>query len=226
MAAAGPAELERLAAACRALIDHYPTRNWWPARSRFEVMVGAVLVQNTRWLNAARAIEALRAAALLQPAAMAEASAETLARWIRPAGCQRIKARRLLALAIGIQQSGGLRALAQLEDQALRARLLRWHGIGEETADAILLYGFKRPAFLSDGYARRWLSRMGIFEAGAGPRAYGRCRQFMAQELVLDVSDAQALHAAVVLHGQQHCGARPRCEGCCVANYCLNKTIA
>lgn len=220
--AGAAADAERLAHASRVLLDHYPTDNWWPSRSRFEVMVGAVLVQNTRWANVHRAIAALRAEGLLQPAALAAASVARLGDVIRPAGCQTVKAVRLAHLATGVTQAGGMRRLARHSTHALRGLLRSWHGIGEETADAILLYGFCRPVFIADNYARRWLARMGLFEAGAGASAYARCRRYVEARLQWSPADYQALHAAVVLHGQQHCAKRARCEGCCNASQCLH----
>lgn len=185
-------------------------------------MVGAVLVQNTRWANVHRAIAALRAQGWLSPEALARVGITRLAEVIRSAGCQRVKARRLHQLAVGIESNGGVTRLARLSTAALRERLLAWHGVGEETADAMLLFAFNRPVFIADGYARRWLSRMGLFESGAGSRAYERCAQFAHGRLGTAV-DYQALHAAIVLHGQAHCARHPRCENCCVAKNCSLK---
>jgi endonuclease-3 related protein len=214
---------ESLASAGRALVARYAVHNWWPAQSRFEVMVGAVLVQNTRWSNVRSAIAALRRHNLVQSAALAKVDQNLLTNLIRPAGCQRVKAGRLIALAAGVQHSGGVRGLAQLPTGQLRRRLLSWHGVGEETADAIALYAFVRPVFISDSYARRWLSRMGIFEAGPGQGAYRRCQEFVHAALTLDAVEHQYLHAAIVLHGQRHCAKKPRCSGCLVSLKCQYK---
>lgn len=219
--AGAPADAERLARSSRVLLDRYPTDNWWPSRSRFEVMVGAVLVQNTRWANVRRAIAALRAKGWLQPGALAATSVAQLSEVIRPAGCQTVKAVRLAHLAGGVAQAGGMRRLARHSTHALRGLMRSWHGVGEETADAMLLYGFSRPVFIADNYARRWLARMGVFDAGSGASAYLRCRRYVEGRLQWNAADYQALHAAIVLHGQQHCARRARCEGCCLSNDCL-----
>lgn len=211
---------ERLAQAGRLLLARYPTDNWWPSRSRFEVMVGAVLVQNTRWVNVHRAIAALRARRLLQPEALAATPVDHVGEVIRPAGCQSVKAARLAHLAAGVAQAGGLRRLARHSTHDLRALLRSWHGVGEETADAILLYGFGRPVFIADKYARRWLARMGLFDAGSGAGAYARCRRHVETNLPWSPGEFQALHAAIVLHGQQHCGPQARCQDCCVGDFC------
>lgn len=218
--AGAAADAERLARASRRLLEHYPAENWWPSRSRFEVMVGAVLVQNTRWANVHRAIASLRAQRLLRPEALAAAGLSQLSEVIKPAGCQSVKAVRLAHLATGVVQAGGMRGLARQSSHALRALLRGWHGVGEETADAILLYGFSRPVFIADNYARRWLVRMGVFDAGSGVAAYARCRHYVEGHLGWNTGGYQALHAAIVLHGQQHCARQARCEGCTLNEYC------
>lgn len=221
MVRVGAPDAEALRAACAELIADYDTVGWWPADSPFEVMVGAVLVQNTRWANVSQAIEALRQSGQLSPRAIARTSAEQLTALISPAGCQRVKARRLHALAEGVLQAGGLRALARQPTVGLRAELLQWHGIGEETADAIALFAFDRPGFLADAYARRWLSRRGLFDAGAGFSAYRRAKEFVDARLDWSAPAHQALHGAIVLHCQQLCRPRPLCKGCGQNSICL-----
>jgi len=187
-------------------------------------MVGAVLVQNTRWTNVSQAIEVLRGAHRLTPHALARTSSAQLASLITAAGCQRVKARRLLALAEGVIQAGGLAAMAACPTAELRAELLRWHGIGEETADAILLFVFERPGFLGDAYGRRWLSRRGLFDAGKGSGAYRRAKDFVETRLDWSAYQHQALHAAIVLHAQGVCRARPLCGDCNQREFYLYKT--
>ena len=199
----------------------YDTRDWWPARSRFEVLAGAVLVQNTRWANVERALGALRAARLLQPAALAGLSPARLTRLIRPAGCQQVKSRRLQAVSAGVEAAGGLARLARLSTPELRDQLLAWHGIGEETADAVLLFAFDRPVFVADSYARRWLARMGLFDAGVGQAAYRRCKQYAEAHLPRSAVQHRQLHAAIVLHAQAQCRRTPDCDSCKLNNSCL-----
>lgn len=224
MARVGATDAEALREACAGLIADYDTVGWWPAGSAFEVMVGAVLVQNTRWTNVSQAIEVLRHSDRLSPQALAQTSAAQLTALISPAGCQRIKARRLHALADGVLQGGGLQALAGRPTADLRAEFLRWHGIGEETADAILLFAFDRPGFLADAYARRWLARRGLFEAGEGAGAYRRAKDFVDARLDWSAPEHQALHGAIVLHAQQLCRPRPLCEKCRQGIICSYKT--
>lgn len=223
VASLAPARADRLPALCRQLMAGYQTDNWWPARTRFEVMVGAVLVQNTRWANVRPAIVNLRGAGLLGPDALAKASPQRLTGLIRSAGCQRVKAGRLRHLAQGVVRAGGMRLLARLSTRQLRGTLLRWHGIGEESADAILLYAFQRPVFIGDAYARRWLARTGLFDAGGGSGAYRRCHEFITDRLDWPADAHQSLHAAIVLHGQRVCGPRPACSVCHIRNKCIYK---
>ncbi|MGI9329718.1 MAG: endonuclease III domain-containing protein [Gammaproteobacteria bacterium] len=224
MAPVGAPDAEALRAACAELMADYDTAGWWPADSAFEIMVGAVLVQNTRWSHVSRAIEALRRSACLSPRSLARTTLGDLTGLIRSAGCQQVKARRLHALADGVLQAGSLSALARRPTVRLRTELLSWHGIGEETADAILLFAFNRPGFLGDAYARRWLSRRGLFDAGTGTGAYRRAKAFVDERLDCSAAQHQALHGAIILHCQQLCRVRPLCDSCIQAAICLYKT--
>ncbi len=212
--------MSRLRTACRTLVSSYPVRNWWPARGRFEVLVGAVLVQNTRWANVAVAIRALRRAGCMTPEAVRLLDSSRLQELIRPAGCQSVKACRLKALADWINDSGGIRRLTKKSSSRLREDLLRVHGIGPETADAILCFGFDRPTFIADRYARRWLGRMGALQTD-GLIEYERCRLIMEQQLKVAEINLADLHAAIVQHGQSVCGRIPECTACPIRGQCL-----
>lgn len=202
-----------LAVACRRLIGMYDVVDWWPARSRFEVMVGAVLVQNSRWANVAAAIRQLRAARCLTPTKMSTLEIAQLTILIRPAGCQSIKAQRLRAMADWVQRCGGLRSLARWDTGRLRRELLAINGIGHETADAILCFAFDRARFVADKYARQWIDRMGLAAFG-DPAGYEACREFVESGLDEERINLADLHAAIVLHAQSTCGARPACHAC------------
>ncbi len=208
-----------IATACVCLIDSYSVENWWPADSRFEVLVGAILVQNTRWTNVARAIDRLREHRLLDPARLSVTPQAELLPLIRSAGCQSVKARRLVALATWVVDSGGLEVLDELETPALRSALLAVHGIGEETADAMLCFGFTRRVFVADKYARLWLSRMGVVSV-AGTRNYAACRKIVEPVLAGTNICMQDLHAAIVMHAQSVCRPEPKCSQCALAAMC------
>lgn len=209
----------RLRAACHALVRKYPVEGWWPARGRYEIMVGAVLVQNTRWSNVGGVIKALRASGCLEPRAMLALPEQQLRRLIRSAGCQSVKARRLRSLARVVEESGGLRGLSRLETARLRAVLLSIHGVGPETADAISCFAFDRPVFVADLYARRWLQRMG-FVSSAQARNYAESQRRVNTLLIGVAIESQALHAGIVLHGQAVCGRVPNCLECFLKMFC------
>lgn len=199
---------------------HGRERWHWDARTDpFEVAVGAVLVQHAAWTNAERALDRLRAARALAPeplAALADADIEAL---IRPAGPYRAKTRTLRALLGLIAREGSLRALLALPPATLRERLLGVRGIGEETADVIVLYAAHAPAVVVDAYARRLCARLGLGPAPDAPA--GVWRDWLARELPPDAPALARFHALVVLHGKRLCRARrPRCGQCELAPGC------
>ena len=199
------------------LLAAYGPQQWWPGESRFEVMVGAVLTQNTAWRNVERAIGNLKAAAALTPNAIVDLPQADLATLIRPAGYFNVKARRLQAFCRFLLESGGEEALAELPTDALRRDLLRVHGVGPETADDILLYAFARPVFVIDAYTRRLLRRLGM---ARGDEGYEVLRLGIEQRLGPQTPLFNELHALVVHHAKVTCGVRPRCMGCCLARVC------
>jgi endonuclease-3 related protein len=196
-----------------ALHARYGPQDWWPARGRFEVAVGAVLTQHTAWMGVERAIDNLRAARRLGPRRLARLALPRLGRLIRPAGTWRLKARRLRALAVFfLARAGGrLDRLRGAPLETLRAQLLAVPGIGPETADAILLYALGRPVFVADAYTRRVLSRHRIVPADIG---YEELRRVVEAGLPRDPALFNELHALLVAVAKSHCRARPRCEGC------------
>lgn len=204
---------------CRKLIRNYPVDRWWPARSRFEVMVGAILVQNTRWANVAAAIKTLRVSRCLTPQAIQALPSGQLQILIRSAGCQSVKARRLRSLALRIDQLGNVRRMASLDTEALRDALLAVHGVGAETADAILCFAFDRPVFVADQYARRWLERMG-FVSVSESKNYAQCQRRVSALCDGVQVHHQDLHASLVLHGQALCGRSPQCSECFLKESC------
>lgn len=200
----------------RRLFAHYGPQGWWPSSSgAFETMTGAVLVQRTSWNNAALAITRLAERRLLAPAPMHALQMAELADAIRPAGFYNLKAARLKNMARFVISAGGLSALRARSTVELRRSLLAVDGIGEETADAILLYAFDRPAVVVDAYYRRLVGRL---KGGAVPRdADIRCS---TEEFIADSPSLNELHALIVEHGKSHCASRPVCDGCCLREMC------
>lgn len=204
----------------RRLLRGFGRQHWWPARSPFEVMVGAILTQNTAWTNVERAIARLEAADLLEPAAMLATPAAVLAEAIRPAGYYNVKAERLHGYCRAYLAEGGLEALRRRETADLREWLLGIRGVGRETADAILLYAFERPIFVVDAYARRVFARLGWLGGG---EHYDRLREAVEQALPGPAPVYNELHALLVELGKRHCRPRPRCAGCPLAAACPSR---
>jgi endonuclease-3 related protein len=202
------------------LYQAYGPQHWWPGDTLFEIMVGAVLTQNTAWGNVEQAIDRLKADGRLDPAAIAACAPGTLAELIRPAGYFNVKARRLQAFCRFLLEAGGESALAALPTEALRSRLLAVHGVGPETADDILLYAFGRPVFVVDAYTRRIGVRLGLLRGGEG---YEEIRHQFERALGPDVQAFGELHALLVRHAKECCRKRPLCGGCCLTADCPGK---
>jgi endonuclease III related protein len=188
---------------------------WWPAETPFEVMVGAVLTQNTAWVNVERAIGNLKAAGVLDAAGMLDWPEATLAEAIRPSGYFNVKAKRLRA-ACRWWLEHAARADSMVTPD-LRASLLAVHGIGPETADDILLYAFARPVFVVDAYTRRLFARFGLPHHDA---PYDRLRQWVEVVLGPDVPALKQLHALIVELAKDTCRPKPRCGACPLADTC------
>ncbi len=200
-----------------ALHRAYGPQAWWPGETPFEVMVGAILTQNTAWTNVEKAIANLRENGALDPEAILATPQQRLADWLRPSGYFNVKADRLCAFCRWYLAQGGLGALDRLDTEALRADLLRVRGIGPETADDILLYAFGRPVFVIDAYTRRIFSRLGVI---AGDEHYETLRALFETELGDDVPLFNDYHAQIVIHGKDVCRKRPLCERCCLRGRC------
>jgi endonuclease-3 related protein len=198
------------------LLASYGPQHWWPAKTPFEVLLGAVLVQNTAWRNVEKAIDNLRRNDLLDPIALYEVSSEELEELIRPAGYYRIKARRLgnvLALLVE-RYDGSLDAMFETGLAELREELLSINGIGPETADSILLYAGGFPTFVVDAYTHRVLARHGWIGFQVD---YYELKDRFESELPADAALFNEFHALLVQVGKEHCGKVPRCEGCPLA---------
>ncbi len=199
------------------LLAAYGPQRWWPGETPFEVMVGAVLTQNTAWRNVERAIANLKAAGELEAAHIAALPSAELAALIRPAGYFNVKARRLQAFCRFVVESGGEAALARHATPALRHRLLAVHGVGPETADDILLYAFGRPVFVVDTYTRRLFTRLGL---ARGDEGYEALRAGVERAFGPDAAVFNELHGLIVQHAKAACAKTPRCAGCCLRRIC------
>jgi len=188
--------------------------DWWPARTRFEVIVGAILTQNTAWANVERAIGNLRRAHALTPGAMERVSNDRLARLIRPSGYFRQKARKLKAFVRFLREcyGGSLLRMFRRPTAELREQLLAVHGIGPETADSILLYAGGHPVFVVDAYTHRILGRHNLTN---GKPDYAAVRSLFEMNLPRDAALYNEFHALLVNAGKNWCRkSQPRCGEC------------
>ncbi len=195
------------------LLAAFGPQNWWPAETPFEVIVGAVLTQNTSWKNVEYALENLREVGALSLDVIHAMHAEELAELIRPAGYYNIKAKRLKNLVRFIveQHNGDLPQLFARSAHDLREQLLQVNGIGFETADSIVLYAAHLPIFVVDAYTARVLKRHGWIEPEAD---YQAIQELFEYHLPQDVSLYNEYHALIVRVGKEYCGKKPKCEQC------------
>ncbi len=207
----------RIRHAYRTLLAHHGPQHWWPAETPFEVMVGAVLVQNTAWTNVERAVANLRDAGALDANALLALPEAELARRIRPAGYFNVKARRLRNLVAWYRDRGGMERLKYWSTARLREALLAVHGVGRETADDILLYAFHRPVFVIDAYTRRLYERLGVMDGDAD---YESMRTMTEAALSSRVRDMNEWHALIVAHAKDVCRPNPLCDRCPLCTRC------
>lgn len=200
----------------QALFQHYGAQGWWPADTPFEVMLGAVLTQNTAWRNVESAIRNLRQAGLLSPESILSCPDDALARLLRPSGYFNVKARRLKNLCCFLQQTD-YRKTFEMATADLRQALLAINGIGPETADDILLYAYERPVFVIDAYTRRLFSRLGLV---SGNESYEALRNRFETALDSDTAVYNEYHALIVWHAKEICRTKPLCQSCVLHHGC------
>lgn len=198
----------------RALYAHYGPQNWWPGETALEMVVGAVLTQNTNWKNVDKAIANLKRAGVLSFETLYGLSHEELAEHIRPAGYYNVKAKRLknLLRMIMAEYDGELQQLVDDGPDSARSNLLAVNGIGEETADSILLYGAGHAIFVVDAYTHRVFSRHNLVEEECG---YGDIQERFMDNLAADAALFNEYHALIVRVGKEYCKkSTPLCEQC------------
>jgi endonuclease-3 related protein len=196
------------------LLGSFGPQGWWPARTRLQVILGAILTQNTNWRNATLALKNLRKGGLLVWHGLRLAGLKELEHCVRPAGFYRQKARTIHDFADWLERThgGSFDSLFSLHPTQSRRQLLSLKGIGPETADAILLYAGRQPLFVSDAYTRRVLSRHDLIPAQAD---YGFTQQFLHRHLPPDQAMFNEFHALLVEAAKRYCrGAAARCEEC------------
>lgn len=205
---------EKILAVYQRLFDYYGPQRWWPADTPFEVIVGAVLTQNTAWGNVEKAIRNIKDAGLFSPHSLYRLKNEEIARYIRPSGYYNIKAKRLKSLLTFLVErySGNLQTMFKGNLWSLREELLKINGIGPETADSILLYAGNMPVFVVDAYTKRVFSRHGFLLPQA---SYDDYQRFFMGSLSNDAGLFNEYHALIVRVGKEYCKkTKPICEQC------------
>ena len=202
------------------LHERYGPQGWWPAETKLEVVLGAILVQSTAWGNAAKALDAIREAGVLDVAALARLSEGEIAELVRSSGFYTVKARRVKAFVEHVMEGHGGDLDAMLNQDAAESRreLLGIHGIGEETADCIVLYGAGKPTFVIDEYTRRIVGRLGVGPGGRG--SYADYQRLFEEAMPSDARVFGEFHALLVALGKDVCRKNPLCGGCALKQMC------
>jgi endonuclease-3 related protein len=201
------------------LFTAFGPQRWWPGETPFEIIIGAILTQNTSWANVERAISNLREAGLLSPLAIERATTQSIEEAVRPSGYFRQKARKLKSFCAFLRHEyrGSLKRMFAEPTEALRGKLLRVFGIGPETADSILLYAGGHPVFVVDAYTKRMLSRHGWVRDKA---KYDDVRWIFERQFPGDVRRFNEFHALIVAAGKKFCRKTdPDCGGCPLGRY-------
>lgn len=201
------------------LFEHYGLQHWWPTEEPFEVMVGAILTQSATWSNVEKSIVCLKRGNALSPSALRQLSTSDIAEMIYSSGYYNAKAAKLKSLAVWLGECYGdnLERLFSLPLQNLRDVLLSVYGIGEETADSVILYAARKPIFVIDAYTRRIIHRLGL---SAGDGSYCFLQGLFMEHLPNNEKLFNEYHALLVRHGKEVCRKRPRCSACCVNSIC------
>ena len=198
----------------------YGPQNWWPGEGPFEIIVGAILTQSAAWGNVEKAIGNLKKAGALSPQALRSLPLSELSHLIYPSGYYNAKAIKLKAFAerLGEGYNNDLEELFSLPIPELRSELLSIHGIGQETADSIILYAAKKPVFVIDAYTRRIVRRLGL---GVEGNSYESFQALFTENLPHDEALFNEYHALLVRHGKSACRRAPICSECCLSPQCL-----
>ena len=194
------------------LYNHFGPQHWWPAETPFEVIVGAILTQNTSWTNVEKAIKNLKRKHLMNARSIFDIKSSKLEGLIRPSGYYRQKSRELKAFVSHMyyKYNGSLRKMLNKRIDELRDELLSLHGIGEETADSIVLYAAEKPSFVVDAYTRRIGHRLGWFKFNE----YGKIKRYFESHLPRSVKIYNEFHALLVELGKRACKKVPECGSC------------
>ncbi len=211
---------QRLLSIYQRLLKAFGPQHWWPAETPFEVMVGAILTQNTSWTQVEKAIQKLKERDLLSLRGLLKVSFSELAEAVRSSGYFNQKAKRLKTWAIFLEQryQGDLQAMAAEPLSLLREKFLGLSGIGPETADSILLYALHQPIFVVDAYTHRIFNRQGILEEEI---SYEALQRFFMDRLPAEAPLFNEYHALIVREAKEFCRKNPLCQRCPISEGCL-----
>jgi endonuclease III related protein len=204
---------ETLDSIYKLMLKRFGPQLWWPAETPYEVMVGAILTQNTNWTNVDKALGNLKAQGMLNPVSIARLDVDKLAELIRPAGYYNVKAKRLKNFNEWLLSrcDGKLKELARIDTGVLREELLTVSGVGRETADSILLYALDRTTFVVDTYTARIFFRHFVIDADAD---YELIKEICEQNLPADRQVFNEYHALLVRTGKDFCRPKAQCASC------------
>ncbi len=200
------------------LTNYYGKLEWWPAKTDFEMMVGAILTQNTTWKNVEKAL--LNFKQDITPNLITDMPVDNLAQLIKPSGYYNQKAINLKELAKWFNKyKCDVTNTYSIDGKTLREELLNIKGVGRETADSILVYALNKPSFVIDAYTRRILYRIGINT----PADYDKLRELIEDVVPTDVTLYNEYHGLIVEHAKKHCLKTPKCEGCPLSSTCKKR---
>lgn len=202
----------------------YGPQHWWPGETPFEVIIGAILTQSAAWTNVEKAIRNLKSADALSPMKIRDLPLEKLAELIRPCGYYNAKAVKLKTFISWLDRhySSGLDAFFTIDISLMREQLLSIRGIGEETADSIILYAADRPVFVIDAYTKRIISSIGLL---TDKESYNTYQTFFMKNLPADTKLYNEYHALLVNLAKLACRKVPLCSGCCLNDICKKAVL-
>ncbi len=212
----------QLLAVYKILRKRFGYQNWWPGDSPLEILIGAILTQNTAWTNVEKAIVNLKSERVLTFPELDKISIKKLAELIRPAGFFNIKAKRIKSFLKFLkgERTDDMSFTKEISMEYLRDKLLNVNGIGEETADSMLVYAFRKKSFVIDAYTKRVFSRHGLIDA---KESYAKWRELFMENLPSSLPLYNDYHAQIVRLAKEFCRKIPKCENCPLSEKLLSK---
>jgi len=202
------------------LYKHYGPQRWWPADTPFEIIIGAILTQNTAWENVEKAIANLKP--YLKPQTIFKMEERILRELIRPSGFFNMKAKKIKNFLLWFKEKNfSIENLKKMDVLTLRSELLKINGIGKETADSIILYALEKPVFVIDAYTKRMFKRMGIIKSDS----YDTIQRIFENSLKKELQLYNEYHALIVRHSKNFCRKIPLCDKCFLKNKCQTSVL-